>query len=67
MGRQGPGGRERQNESDRERDIDVRERSINRLPPVRGLNGNQTHSLGMCPDWVGPTAFFGAWDNAQID
>ena len=33
-----------------ERNINVRERNTDRLPPVHGPVGDQTHHLGMCPD-----------------
>ena len=27
------------------------ERNIYQLPPVRALTEDETHSLGVCPDW----------------
>ena len=37
-----------------------RERNISRLPPTLTLTpGDQTHNLGMCPDWESITQHFG--------
>ena len=42
-----------------------RERNIDCLPPAHTLTGDQTHSLGMCPDQELNQQPPGAWDEAQ--
>ena len=42
---------ERETEGEKGREISMSERNINWLPPVCTPTGDQTHNLGMCPDW----------------
>ena len=46
-----------------EGNMGVRE-NISRLPPVNALTRDQTHHLGMGPDWELNPQSFGAWDDA---
>ena len=59
-GRSGVGG---------ERNINVREkqRNIDQLPPIHSLTRDQTHNLGLCPDWELNLQPFGVWNNAPIN
>ena len=51
----------------REREISMGERNINQLPPVWAPTGDQTHSLGVCPDWESNPQHFGAWEDASTN
>ena len=57
---------EREEGRERERNIDVRETVIG-LPPVHAPTRNQTHNLGMCPDWESNPQPFGVWDDAPTE
>ena len=58
------GERGREGGGDRERHINMR--NINRLPLMCTPTGDQTHSLGMCPDGESNLKPFGVWDDALI-
>ena len=57
--------RERRREREREGEKYQYERSIDRLLLIRALTRDQTHSLGMCPDWELNPRLSGLWDNTQ--
>ena len=43
------------------------ERKIDWLPSVRSPTGDQTHNLGMYPDWESSLQTFGVWGNAPTN
>ena len=57
--------RERRREREREGEKYQYERSIDRLLLIRALTRDQTHSLGMCPDWESNLWCFGLWDDTN--
>ena len=59
--------RGRGGERGREREISVRVRKIGRLPPVRALPGDQTCSLGLCPNQELNPQPFGVWGAAPTN
>ena len=43
------------------------ERTINWLPPIRSLNGDQIRNLGMCSDRGLNLQTFDVWNNAATN
>ena len=56
--------REGKGERERERNIDMREKNIDRLPLTYTLTRDRIHISGMCPDWESNSQTFGLWDSA---
>ena len=59
--------RERRTENQRQRETSTWTRNIDWLPPVSTLTGDQTHSLGMCPDQGSNPQPSDVWDNIPTE
>ena len=59
--------RDRRKKRGGERNIDVRERSINWLPPVSTWTRDWTHNLGMSPDWKSNLQPYSLQDDAPTN
>ena len=68
FGERGGGWRKRrEGERETERETLMWEGNIDWLPPICTSTGDQTHNLGMCPDWGSDLQPFGVWDHAPTN